>query len=141
MTEVTIKYSIFMTIMAAPIVAVFAIWTIGYISFIEALSLLFLIIGAASIYWGCYYMIGGEALTATVDFFIGKKNHDDHDIERIVRDLGKCMVIIGCLILAGSILLYFTSNLLSIVIFWGIAFAVFLVFFVACKKDKYLKNP
>ncbi|MDR0508408.1 MAG: hypothetical protein LBG63_01080 [Candidatus Methanoplasma sp.] len=140
MSELTIKYAVFMTVISAPIVAIFAVWCAGYISFTESLVLLFFIVGAASIYWGCYYMRGGEALTATVDFFIGKKNHADHDIERMVRDLGKLMIAIGGMILTGSFLLYSTSNLFLIAACWVLALVVFIAFSFACKKGEYLKT-
>ena len=140
MSSVAKTYMGFSAVISVPIAITFLSVIFGYISFIVFLSLLFFIVGAASIYWGCYYMRGGEALTATVDFFIGKKNHADYDIERMVRDLGKFMIAIGGLILTGSFLLYFTSNLFLIAACWVLALVVFIVFSFACKKGEYLKT-
>jgi uncharacterized membrane protein len=88
-------------------------------------------------------MIGNETYGAviTLNFFVGKKNQDDYDTERMTRDMGKYMIITALVLMAGVAIFYFTFMFELLLLCFVAIIACTVAFFIVCRKSKYLKDP
>ncbi|MCL2032507.1 MAG: DUF3784 domain-containing protein [Methanomassiliicoccaceae archaeon] len=119
----------------------------GYLSFSMYPAVIFLFFGFISIYWGIYYMKKRESfdITITTSFFIRKENLEHYDTQRMIRDMGKVMMIMGIFIIAGGSVYFFIESTgtrsLILSVTWIAALAILVGFLIVCRKSKYLKEP
>ncbi|MCL2295633.1 MAG: DUF3784 domain-containing protein [Methanomassiliicoccaceae archaeon] len=142
MRKITKAYTRFLVVYFVLVAVIFAAWGFDNVSWMAYQSLIWCLFGSVSIYWGYYYMKGGEAYNTTIklNFFIRKKNFADYDTDRMVRDMGKYMIIMGALVILGSIMFYFTSNYSIMLCVFLFVIAATIAFFIICRRSKYLKK-
>jgi len=142
MREITKKYSGPLIIYFVLVAVIFSAWISGNISWTAYISSIWCLFGIFFLYWGYYNMKGREAYNIAIkmNFFIGKKNHADYDTERMLRDGGKFLIILGASVVAVGVLFYFTSNVYIMLFTSVYIMAVCIAFLVICRKSKYLKN-
>ena len=143
MRKITKTYVKYLAVAYLLLAVLFVAFFFGYISYMDFSMLLFFFFCLCMIFWGYYYMIGNETYGAviTLNFFVGKKNRDDYDTERMTRDMGKYMIITALVLMAGVAIFYFTFMFELLLLCFVAIIACTVVFFIVCRKSKYLKDP
>jgi hypothetical protein len=142
--------------------ALFAAVFLGYVQATVFLPVSFLfVIGLLWLYWGVYYIKNCESfdIVLKINFFIRKKDLEYYDTRRMVKDMGKAMIILGIIAFAGGLISLLVGRIESIAVhdgetmsylngILGIQIVIFIAimvvtlgFLIVCRRSKYLKDP
>jgi len=143
MRKITGAYLKYLAVAYLLFAVVFFAFIFDYVSYMEYSMVLGFLFCLFMIYWGYYYMTGKEAYGAviTINFFVRKKNHDKYDTGRMLRDMGKYMIIMALVLMAGVAIFYFTFMFELLLLCFVAIIACTVAFFIICRKSKYLKDP